>query len=57
MENLAELRVTEMSYPTKVVFGPGALARLSDQVRRLKMAKPLLVSDLPPTCARLVAAP
>jgi len=45
MENLAELRVTEMSYPTKVVFGAGALARLADQVRRLKMAKPLVVSD------------
>src|SRR5262249_39743391 len=45
MENLAERRVTEMSYPTKVVFGAGALARLAEQVRRLKMAKPLVVSD------------
>src|SRR5262249_60114920 len=45
MENLTELRVTEMSYPTKVVFGPGALARLADQARRLKMTKPLVVSD------------
>ncbi len=45
MENLAELRVTEMSYPTKVVFGAGALARLPEQVGRLKIAKPLVVSD------------
>ena len=54
MENLAELRVTEMSYPTKVVYGPGALARLADQVRRLKMAKPLMVSDPGVTRAGLV---
>ncbi len=27
-----ELRVTEMSYPTRVVLGPGALARLPAQV-------------------------
>ncbi len=45
MENLAAMRVTEMSYPTKVVFGPGALARLPDQIRRLKITKPLVVSD------------
>jgi len=38
-------RITEMSYPTKVVFGAGALARLSSQVERLKMTNPLVVSD------------
>jgi len=38
-------RITEMSYPTKVVFGVGALARLPSQVQRLKMTNPLMVSD------------
>jgi len=38
-------RITEMSYPTKVVFGVGALARLPSQVERLKMTNPLVVSD------------
>lgn len=38
-------RITEMSYPTKVVFGPGALGRLPAQVERLKMKKPLVVTD------------
>jgi alcohol dehydrogenase class IV len=40
-----EPRVTEMSWPTKVVFGPGALQRLPAQVARLKMRRPLVVTD------------
>ncbi len=41
----AENRITEMSFPTKVVFGPGALSRLPAQVERLGMKKPLVVTD------------
>jgi 4-hydroxybutyrate dehydrogenase len=40
-----EPRITEMSFPTKVVFGPGALGRLPAQVERLKMKNPLVVTD------------
>lgn len=38
-------RITEMSYPTRVVFGPGALQRVPAQVARLKMKHPLVVTD------------
>jgi alcohol dehydrogenase class IV len=38
-------RITEMSYPTKVVFGPGALGRVPAQVERLKMKRPLVMTD------------
>jgi alcohol dehydrogenase class IV len=55
MENLAELRITEMSFPTKVVFGVGALSRLPSQVERLKMTNPLVVSDPGVAKAGLVA--
>ncbi len=55
MENLAELRITEMSFPTKVVFGVGALSRLPSQVQRLKMTNPLVVSDPGVAKAGLVA--
>jgi 4-hydroxybutyrate dehydrogenase len=41
----ADARITEMSYPTKVVFGAGALGRLPAQVERLKMKRPLVVTD------------
>jgi alcohol dehydrogenase class IV len=41
----AEPRITEMSYPTKVVFGAGALGRVPAQVERLKMKHPLVVTD------------
>lgn len=41
----SEPRVTEMSWPTKVVFGPGALQRLPEQVARLKLRHPLVVTD------------
>lgn len=45
MDIPTEPRVTEMSYPTKVVFGAGALQRVPAQVERLKMKKPLVVTD------------
>jgi 4-hydroxybutyrate dehydrogenase len=37
--------VAVMSWPTRVVLGPGALARLGDEVRRLGMRRPLVVTD------------
>ena len=37
--------VTEMSWPTRIVLGPGALARLPAQVERLGMRRPLVVTD------------
>jgi 4-hydroxybutyrate dehydrogenase len=40
-----ENRITEMSYPTKVVFGVGAIERLPAQVHRLGMKRPLVVTD------------
>src|SRR5260370_33300207 len=40
-----EPRIVEMSYPTKVVFGIGALKRLPAEVERLKMTKALLVTE------------
>ncbi|MCE9667536.1 iron-containing alcohol dehydrogenase [Myxococcus stipitatus] len=40
-----EPRVTEMAWPTRIVFGAGALQRLPAQARRLKMQRPLLVTD------------
>jgi alcohol dehydrogenase class IV len=41
----SEPRITEMAWPTKVVFGPGALRRLPAHVLRLKMKRPLVVTD------------
>src|SRR5512132_182091 len=38
-------RIVEMSYPTRVVFGVGALSRVPAQVERLKMKRPLVVTD------------
>lgn len=40
-----EPRITEMSWPTKVVLGVGALSRLPAQVQRLGMKRPLIVTD------------
>jgi alcohol dehydrogenase class IV len=40
-----EPRVTEMAWPTRIVFGAGALQRLPAQAQRLKMKRPLLVTD------------
>ena len=41
----SDVRVTEMAWPTKIVFGVGALKRLPAQVERLKMKRPLVVTD------------
>ncbi|MFN0063189.1 MAG: iron-containing alcohol dehydrogenase [Myxococcaceae bacterium] len=40
-----ESRITEMAWPTRVVFGAGALERLVAQCQRLHIARPLLVTD------------
>lgn len=37
--------IAVMSWPTRVVLGPGALARLGEEVRRLGMKRPLVVTD------------
>ncbi len=34
-----------MAWPTRVLLGPGAIARLGEEVRRLGMRRPLVVSD------------
>ncbi|MFY0580165.1 iron-containing alcohol dehydrogenase [Cystobacter fuscus] len=41
----SEPRITEMSWPTKIVFGAGALQRLPAQVARLNMKRPLVMTD------------
>ena len=41
----ADLPITEMSWPTRVVLGPGALSRLPQQVARLGISNPLVVTD------------
>jgi len=38
-------RITEMGYPTRVAFGVGALGHLPAHVERLKMKRPLVVTD------------
>jgi 4-hydroxybutyrate dehydrogenase len=37
--------VTELSWPTRIVLGPGALARLPAEVSRLGVRRPLVVTD------------
>ncbi len=41
----SEPRITELSWPTKIVLGAGALQRLPAQVARLNMKRPLVVTD------------
>jgi alcohol dehydrogenase class IV len=41
----ATLGITEMSWPTRIVLGPGALARLPAQLARLGIKHPLVVTD------------
>jgi alcohol dehydrogenase class IV len=41
----ADLGVVELSWPTRIVLGPGALARLPEHLRRLGVARPLVVTD------------
>lgn len=45
VEQLTHGRITEMSYPTRVVFGAGALERLPAHLARIKVARPLVVTD------------
>ena len=37
--------MTTFSFPTKIIFGPGALAQLSASVREINGKRPLLVTD------------
>jgi 4-hydroxybutyrate dehydrogenase len=39
------LAITTMAWPTRIVLGPGALARLPAEVDRLRMRRPLVVTD------------
>lgn len=41
----AELPVVELAWPTRIVLGPGALARLPAQLARLGISRPLVVTD------------
>jgi len=38
-------RITVFSWPTRVLLGPGALRRLPEEVRRLGLHRPLVVTD------------
>jgi alcohol dehydrogenase class IV len=40
-----ELPIVELSWPTRVVLGPGALARLPAELARLRVSRPLVVTD------------
>jgi 4-hydroxybutyrate dehydrogenase len=51
----AELPVVELSWPTRIVLGPGALARLPGQLARLGVARPLVVTDRGVVAAGLAA--
>jgi 4-hydroxybutyrate dehydrogenase len=37
--------ITVMSWPTRIVLGPGALARLGEEVARVGVRRPLVVTD------------
>src|SRR5437764_486339 len=45
LEELEHGRIAEMSYPTRVVYGAGALDRLPALLERLKVKRPLIVTD------------
>jgi alcohol dehydrogenase class IV len=38
--------ISNFSFPTKIVFGPGAIAQVGDAARSFSMKHPLLVTDL-----------
>lgn len=40
-----DLKVTEMSWPTRIVLGPGALERLAQHAQNVGMRRPLVVTD------------
>jgi len=37
--------ISVFAFPTRIIFGPGALARLPEELARLGMKRPLLVTD------------
>lgn len=39
------LDVTTFNYPTKIIFGPGAIERLPLEITAFKMSRPLVVTD------------
>lgn len=39
------LDVTTFNYPTKIIFGPGAIERLPLEIEAFKMSRPLVVTD------------
>jgi len=45
MSDVPTDRIIEMSYPTKIVFGPGAIERVPAEIERLGMKRPLVVTD------------
>ena len=47
--------VTRMSFPTAIVFGPGALAELPTELKRLGATRPLIVTDKGVAAAGLLA--
>lgn len=51
----SEPRVTVMSYPTRVVFGAGAIQHLPSEIERLGMKRPLVVTDPGVVRAELLA--
>jgi alcohol dehydrogenase class IV len=44
-ETTQEIPIATMSFPTRMLVGPGALAKLPDEVRALKASRVLLVCD------------
>ncbi len=40
-----EPEITNFSFPTRILFGSGALGKLSDEIRRLDVKRPLVVTD------------
>ena len=47
-------RISVLSWPTRIVVGAGALKRLPDEVRRLGLQRPLVVTDAGVTKAGLL---
>jgi alcohol dehydrogenase class IV len=41
----ADLPVVELAWPTRIILGPGALARLPAELARLGVGRPLVVTD------------
>src|SRR5579871_5036010 len=45
MDTPPETLIAELSYPTRVVFGAGAIQRTPAHVKRLQIKRPLVVTD------------